>query len=107
MTSTIDMDAVADLLNVAGVAAYVEQTGGGCATIYAGPTHTDEHGDERYAVVAGPGWFDGPAWTCARAAVGDFYIGPDDDGENVDAVTVATTADPASIVRLITAQLAR
>lgn len=77
MTDTLNMDEVVRRLNDAGVDAYVEQTGGGCATIFAGV-----QSDERWDVCAGPGWFEGPGWTNARGDLGDFAIGPDDDGDS-------------------------
>lgn len=81
-TTDIDLDAVVAILNHRGHFAYVEQTGGGCATIYAGPQFHDDEGYKRYAAVAGPGWFNGPGWTLAAADCRDFYIGADDDGES-------------------------
>lgn len=58
--STIDFDRVVTLLHLADVPAYVEQTGGGCATIQAGPTFVNAHGDTVYAALCGPGYFAGP-----------------------------------------------
>jgi hypothetical protein len=71
------------------VVAYVEQTGGGCATIFAalrqeGSTdpvlyqHPDEAGFGRYPVLAGPGTFD---WHGRdhEGSLADFYVGPDPD----------------------------
>lgn len=94
----LDLDEVVRLLKEEHhTAAYVEQTGGGCATIYAGvlaereePRYRwTENGREqvgtelnpRWQAVAGPGWFEGPGWTNGRATVDEFYVGPDDDGE--------------------------
>lgn len=61
--------------------AYVEQTGGGCATVYAGDVVRDDEGDERWACASGPGsygWGAGPS----TASLFDFCIGPDsNDGE--------------------------
>lgn len=78
----IDLDAVVDRMKAQGVDAYVEQTGGGVATIYAGPAYTDAEGDQRWSVVAGPGWFEGPGWHAPRADLAEFCYGPDDDGES-------------------------
>lgn len=78
----VDLDKVCDIMSREHhVKAYVEQTGGGCATIYAGPKYTDDSGDGRYAIVAGPGWFE-PTRLGRHgvAALDDFYIGVDDDG---------------------------
>lgn len=75
----LDMDKIVSLVNAQGVAAYVQQTGGGVATIYAGETRT-VCGADYYAVAAGPGLFSGPGWSNPRADNEDFSIGPDNDG---------------------------
>lgn len=79
-----DMAKVADLVNAAGVFAYVEHTGGGTATIYAGEEVEYEAmpGEmwKVFKVAAGPGTFDfkpNPVWTTLY----DFSIGPNDQGE--------------------------
>ncbi len=77
----LDMERIVDILHNRGVHAYVEQTGGGCATIYAGPRREVE-GESRYAASAGPGWFAGPGWMNGRAHTDEFYVGRDDDGES-------------------------
>lgn len=100
MIAQIDMDAVVVALRCKGIQAHVEQTGGGCATIFAGPLQI-EH--DRYSAVAGPGWFLGPGFSRARAEPGDFYVGPDDGGETTP-LTVTTT-DPHVIAGLIAAQV--
>jgi len=79
----LNMDTIVELVKAEGFPAYVEQTGGGVATIYAGHTFkdTDSFGGidvDVWPVVAGPGWFEGPGWTKPRADKRDFYIGPDD-----------------------------
>lgn len=102
----LDLDEVARLLrDEHGIAdAYVEQTGGGCATIYAGPTRHDPGEQElRYAAIAGPGWFEGYR---ARASSADFYIGPDDDGLSTP-VTLPVTGDERLAARVIAAQAHR
>jgi hypothetical protein len=100
----LDMDKIVELVCAKGHAAYVEQTGGGTATIYASrewearpvyvrgdqanlptgvrqyPKARDEEG--RYEVAAGPGWFEGPGWSEPKGAAGDFVIGVDDNGES-------------------------
>lgn len=94
--TVLDLDKVVALLKDKGVTAYVAQTGGGTATIYAGEMFYREeervrwNGDvkevvgtdriERFPALAGPGWFDGPGWTNGRADTSDFCVGPDDDG---------------------------
>lgn len=94
----IDMDEVVNLIHEAGIPAYVEQTGGGCATIYAGTRYVSREPftrwtpngvpaeiviDEtvRWSAGAGPGWFEGPGWTNGRGVTEDFCVGIDDDGE--------------------------
>lgn len=61
--------------------AYVEQTGGGCATIYAGGVlgTVKDYGEDAqvWGCLAGPGWFDGPQWREARGHTMDFNIGPE------------------------------
>lgn len=125
--TTLDMDRIAKRVADAGFAAYVEQTGGGCATIYASreweerpvtrmgepagtvrmpKTHPDPvEGDDypRHDVVAGPGYFAGENWTQPRASVGDFSVCRDGN-EDVDQMTDAATEDAAveTIVRLLT-----
>lgn len=97
----IDLDAVVEHLHRMGVHAYVEQTGGGTATIYAGARWHEEGWGDRWAAIAGPGWFDGPNWTQGRAHADDFYVGPDDDGaSNPDTIT---SDDPAVIALAIAA----
>jgi hypothetical protein len=78
-----DMNAVCELVHRADVAAYVEHTGGGCATIYAGASRLDSHGDRRWAAVGGPGTFNHRDVDRHVGWFGDFYIGPDDDGDTM------------------------
>lgn len=54
---TFSLDTVAALIRDAGFPATVEQTGGGCATLYAGRRGEDENGNESADVIVGPGWF--------------------------------------------------
>lgn len=104
--TTLDMDRIVEILRTTYKVenAYVEQTGGGCATIYAGPVEKDEAGDDRYAAVAGPGWFEGPGFTVARGTTGDFYIGRDDDGET-DPPMPPDGASEETVAGLIAAQV--
>jgi hypothetical protein len=97
VASVVDMDAVCEALNARGVSAYVEQTGGGCATISIG--HQDPEG--RFQALAGPGGFYGPRFTKARGHVGDFCVGPDDDGESE--VSLVETTDINVIADMIEA----
>ena len=74
----LDLDEIARLIRLAGIPAYVEQTGGGCATLYAGePRETDDL--PVYPAVAGPGWFEGPGNTKARAHRDEFSAGTDEN----------------------------
>lgn len=79
------MDAVVAILKSKGVDnAYVEQTGGGCATIFAGPTHEEPDYGKRYAVAAGPGAYgfhDGTQWHDSVGHTDEFCIGADDYGD--------------------------
>lgn len=94
---------VAHLKDTFDIAAYVEQTGGGTATIYAGPTQDEPGWGDRYAAVAGPGWFNGPGRTEGTGDSRYFFIGPDDDGSAeatilADFVTPTTTAHAAETI---------
>jgi hypothetical protein len=93
----LNMETIVALVKAQGIAAYVEQTGGGVATIYAGDTRT-EAGTEYYAVAAGPGRFSGPRWSEARGDDEDFCVGPDNDGSAPnDAYTACKGMDEAAI----------
>ena len=95
MTEHLDMDWItAQIIERTGVTAYVEQTGGGCATIYVG-TLAD---DWTPPFMAGPGWFAGPYWTQARAHIDEFYWG---DGEGDVAEGAAFDDTPETIVQKI------
>lgn len=76
----VDMQVVAEIVSRHGVPAYVEHTGGGCSTIYAGVAYEDEGGDERFPAAAGPGYFAG-SYDKPRASLYEFGVGPDNDGE--------------------------
>ncbi len=78
------MDAVVSLLRTVGRKAYVQQTGGGCATIYAGEGFLDAASHPRYQILAGPGHYSWNADEDSLAVTEDFYVGPDDDGESGD-----------------------
>lgn len=56
----------------------IEQTGGGCATLYVG----SRDDDGRYWLAIGPGSYDwSEPWASAFDAPGDVCICPDDDGQ--------------------------
>lgn len=93
----INMTRIAHRLVMAGFAAYVEQTGGGTATIYASRIWSGDQwpsGEPRFIpqydangtfeLAAGPGWFE-PRWPdpdrIAYAYTADFCYGPHDHGE--------------------------
>jgi hypothetical protein len=88
--AVVDLDRIAAMLTERGVPAFVEMTGGGVATVYGGPELRDAGGGTRYTFLIGPGWFDGPGWTLARADTVDLGWGPDDDGDDPDAYTDAS-----------------
>jgi len=92
----IDFDAVVAGLAALGIPAFVQQTGGGVATIYAGTVTGD-----RYQALAGPGWFTGPGWTLAKGYAGEFSVSSDDDGEGP--YTETGIADPAALAAVIAA----
>jgi hypothetical protein len=91
----LNLEKIVDVLRMAGIPAYVEQSGGGCATIYVGEAQ-EVNGDPRYAVLAGPGWFEGPGWSNGRGQTDDFSVGPDDDGES-DSVRTPVNANEADV----------
>jgi hypothetical protein len=73
---TIDMSRVCDLINAAGFYAYVEQTGGGCATIYAyrSASYPERSSGPWADVMAGPGSYDWDG-TNHTAYYGEFSWG--------------------------------
>lgn len=103
-----DLDA---LVKAAGVQSDYGQSGGGCCTLYAGPTivETDTGATwygkpvdiTRATVAAGPGSYRGPD---SFADTDEFYIGPDDDGE-ADPVKVAADWTVAEIAAEIVRQV--
>ena len=79
MANDLDFDRIAELLrDEHGLDAYVEQTGGGCATLYVGPytVNADDPQITWPAISAGPGWFTGPDWTGAKVSTSEFFCGP-------------------------------
>lgn len=92
----VDLDEVVDRIREQGVWAYVEQTGGGCATIFAGAWHTAPDGNHDrtvYAAVAGPGEY-GWGQRPSTGHTDDFLIGADDQGKSdaIDCSTLAITS---------------
>lgn len=80
--ATVSFDKLVSKLHKLGIPAYVEQTGGGCATVYVGTPFEDESGDLRYPVLVGPGWFASPGWRNGFGDTAELAVGPDDDGES-------------------------
>jgi hypothetical protein len=94
----VSFDKIVDELRKQDIPAYVEQTGGGVATIMVGeqtdreePIYRWSEGNReqtgtqvvpRYDVLAGPGSFAGPGWTNAYGDTADLAVGPDDDGDS-------------------------
>lgn len=111
-----NMDEVCALLHYhLGVRAYVEYTGGGCATIYAGATR-QEHGEVdheglpvyRYPCLGGPGRFTGSIGNPLTQTVGswhEFYVGPeeqtgDDPLPSIGDLGVTNTRQIAALIAL-------
>lgn len=106
--TVFDMDAIVTALKSRyQIPAYVEQTGGGCATIYAGEAvqicevEGEPHYNQ-YPVLAGPGWFEGPGFTNPRATTAEFYIGTYDSDDDDGYVTLADEFDDGSGTDLLT-----
>jgi hypothetical protein len=101
-----NMDTIAKLVRERFDNAYVEMTGGGCATIYAGPVVVDAAGDNRYALIAGPGSYGGRGFGRDEDSVAsyDFCYGNDDDGETTP-IFVAETESEETIAALFLAFL--
>jgi hypothetical protein len=78
--TTINFDTLVALIKDRGMPAQIEQTGGGCATIYVGTPGADG----LFQAVAGPGWFEGPGWTNGRGTFEEFCWGLDDFGGETD-----------------------
>lgn len=91
-----------------GIPAFVEHSGGGCATIYGGESYVDAAGDQRWPVLIGPGaWHaeGGPSFDTA-----ELFVGPDDDGspDYVEAtITVPEGATAVDVVAYAVLVLAR
>jgi hypothetical protein len=111
MTKTLDLDRIVEAVTAAGFAAYVEQTGGGCATVFASRewVNVDDDrlpaldSDGHFDVAAGPGHFDGPGWTNPRASAEDFVVGSDANPDDFDVLD--PEGDEAAAVALIVKRL--
>lgn len=84
----IHLDPLVELLRKRGMTdAYVEQTGGGCATVYVLGGR----------IQAGPGWFAGPGWSDGRATLDDFYLGWDSDDRDAGETATQKLAKAGSV----------
>ena len=89
---------VLDALRAAGFTAEVEQTGGGTATIRA------IQGD--VVLLGGPGYYD---WAEPRDSIlhtGDFWVGPDDNGQDPDAAVAVVAGCSAADIAAVFIQAA-
>lgn len=97
----IDLDAVCAELHKMGHKAYVEMTGGGVATIYAGEKFIGPDGYDSYPTLGGPGWFTEPGYKRAFAQAGDFYIGPGDEDSQYVTIEVTDDHTPLGVARVM------
>lgn len=100
-------DVLAQLVRDAGVSAYVEQTGGNCATVFAGTTVTESDGYLRWTCAGGPGRFTWDHPDHHHGYLAEFFIGPDvDDGVAISPgeIGARTLSD---LSRLMAAQAAK
>lgn len=105
--TVVRFDRITDALKARGIPAYTEQTGGGVATIFAGPRWEEPGWGHRYTVLCGPGWFQDSHFTNPHGDTEDLNIGPDDDGAAPDYVRVPVEATREQIVELIVAEIAK
>jgi hypothetical protein len=99
----VEFDEVVRRLEAEGITAYVEQTGGGTATIYVGEATEDEHGDRRFPCAVGPGWFEGPGWTLGGGHNHDLYVGPDNDTGELPSYGAFSPDNPATVEAVVDA----
>lgn len=103
----LDMDEIVRLVEAKGVHAYVEMTGGGVATIFAGEQHVYPEVDgewPRWDVAAGPGTYNHRDYHHNVGDKGDFYVGADDDGES-GYITAPETATEEMVADVIVAMV--
>lgn len=97
----LHLEEVARLVRDAGVNCVLDTSGGGIATIWAGPTRHETGYGIRFAALAGPGSF-GWGHTPSRGTTAEFFIGPDDNGEasplDLAAVDARTDAQVAALI---------
>ncbi|MFG1913032.1 hypothetical protein [Kribbella sp. NPDC048928] len=100
---TVNLDVVAALVREQGVWAFVDESGCGVVTLYAGAQYADPFDEDRtaYAAVAGPGtygWGRGPN----TATMAEFFITRDDtenpDGIDCSELDVRCEGDVAALI---------
>ncbi|CCH17735.1 hypothetical protein [Micromonospora lupini] len=101
-----DMQAVVVEVARHGHDAHIGHSGGNTATIYAGSQHTDQNGDARWAVIAGPGWFTEPARQAPVADTSEFQIGPDDDYWTIAVPDHTSPTEVAALIVAVIEQIA-
>ena len=79
----VDLRAVAEAITARGYHAFVDHTGGNTATLYAGWQAPDRHGEPRWSISAGPGWFRRPGHRDPVADTSELRIGPHADSWTV------------------------
>lgn len=108
----ISLDAVVHALKAEGIGSYVEQTGGGCATVLVGEAYEFEvtlpwNGqtvtESAYPAAVGPGWFEGAGWTRGQAHATDLSVGPDRDDLDDAYLTYFSDDNPATIEAIVAA----
>jgi hypothetical protein len=95
---SINLTRVAEIMHAKSTqTAYVEHAGKGVASLYAGTLARDAEGEDRYQLIAGPGWFDLDG--VAYIGFDDFEYGSDDDGQsNPRFITEGTEEAVATIL---------
>lgn len=91
-------DMIAAIGEITSEKVYVEQTGGGTATIYIGPVWQDDEGYDRQTLMIGPGSFDWGSPNDSQFSFGEVCVGPDDDGET-DPIYVSNMDELRDAVR--------
>jgi hypothetical protein len=103
------MDDIVTRLAELGIHSFIEHTGGGVATLYAGyPLLGPNPGDvPRYPAMAGPGYFvqlrRPPAPEDALADPGEFWVGADDDGSTAP-TRCSSVPEAVSFIQVLVAQ---
>jgi hypothetical protein len=100
----LHLEEVARLVREAGVNCVLDTSGGGVATLWAGPTRHESGYGIRFAALAGPGSY-GWGQRPSTGTTAEFFVGPDDNGQ-VDPLDVATVGarTELQVAALIVAQ---